>query len=70
MARTAPPPAALALGAALLQAIRARPASRLRAAGAGVLGTGSAALLGLSARDFRRNRTTLTRSRRKRPVRW
>ena len=60
MGITTPPPAALVAGAALLQlAIPARPDSRARSVGAGLLGLCSAALLGAAVHDFRSNGTTV-----------
>ena len=58
---TPPPPAAIAVGAALLQLMAlARPATAARGVGAGLIGLGSAALLGAAIHDFRRRGTTVS----------
>lgn len=54
------PPVVLTVGGALLQtAIPRRPARPARTAGAALLATASAALLGASVLNFRRNHTTV-----------
>lgn len=58
---TNPPPLALAVGAAIAQALTggARPASVTRTAAAGLLGTASTAMMVAAVREFRRTRTTV-----------